>query len=156
MKPLIALLALFCAAAFAGDLPMPAITPGAVNPAVTQANIGRTICVPGYTKTVRPPAAYTNKLKRQQLRSGTYASTLDAAAWEEDHLVPLTVGGHPRSIKNLWPQHRSMPNGAADKDRLEVLANKLVCSGKVPLADMQSEIAADWVAALRKYGKTKR
>jgi hypothetical protein len=40
-------------------LPNPTRTPGAINPAVTQANIGETICMKGWTKTVRPPERYT-------------------------------------------------------------------------------------------------
>jgi hypothetical protein len=32
-------------------------TPGALNPKVTQATIGTTICVRGWTQTVRPPQA---------------------------------------------------------------------------------------------------
>lgn len=58
-----------CLTANAGDLPDPLHTPGAVDPAVTQDNIDRTICVPGYTRTVRPPAAYTNRIKREELDS---------------------------------------------------------------------------------------
>jgi hypothetical protein len=34
---------------------------------VTQDNIDSTICVPGFTKTIRPPARYTSRLKREQL-----------------------------------------------------------------------------------------
>jgi hypothetical protein len=40
-------------AAWSGCAVNPAFTPGATNPAVTQATIGATICRPGYTKTVR-------------------------------------------------------------------------------------------------------
>jgi hypothetical protein len=46
-------------------LPNPALTPGATNPDVTQDTISTTICVPGWTKTVRPPISYTNPLKRR-------------------------------------------------------------------------------------------
>jgi hypothetical protein len=45
-------------------LPDPACTPGAVDPAVSQSNIATTICRPGYTATVRPPAADTDRWKR--------------------------------------------------------------------------------------------
>lgn len=45
--------------AWAGDLPDPQLTPGVTNPDVTQATIDKTICVPGWTKTIRPPASYT-------------------------------------------------------------------------------------------------
>ena len=40
-------------------LPDPTRTPGALNPEVTQATIGATICVRGWTQTVRPPQQYT-------------------------------------------------------------------------------------------------
>ena len=140
----------FVDARAAEDLPVSSVTPGAINPAVTQANIQQTICVPGFTKTIRPPASYTTKLKLQQLRTSPYKGKGTAADVEEDHLVPLTLGGHPSSVKNLWPQR--WPS-AKRKDVLEVRANRLVCSGKVPLAVMQQAIAKDWPAALLKYGK---
>ena len=44
-------------------------TPGAANPQITQGNIKDTICSRHWsTKLVRPPAGYTSKLKRRQLR----------------------------------------------------------------------------------------
>src|SRR6476620_11580421 len=45
------------------------ITPGVVNPDVTQATIAATICRRGWTRTVRPPTAYTDSLKQRQLRA---------------------------------------------------------------------------------------
>jgi hypothetical protein len=59
-------------------LPDPRRTPGAVNPAVTQANIDSTICVRGWTRTVRPPERYTESLKRQQMREYGYT---DVSVW---------------------------------------------------------------------------
>jgi hypothetical protein len=53
----------------------PVRTPGVLNPEVTQATIGSTICVRGWTRTVRPPTEYTNELKRRQMRE--YALTGD-------------------------------------------------------------------------------
>src|ERR1700687_1954524 len=44
-------------------LPDPKCTPGAVDPSVTQDNIDSTICVSGYTKTVRPPVSVTEPQK---------------------------------------------------------------------------------------------
>lgn len=38
----------------------------ALNPDVTQNRIAQTICVPGYTKTVRPSTTYTNGVKRNR------------------------------------------------------------------------------------------
>jgi hypothetical protein len=54
------------AAAFAGTTRIVAswkLTPGVLNRAVTQRTIARTICVHGRTRTIRPPASYTNRLK---------------------------------------------------------------------------------------------
>lgn len=53
--------------------PDPSRTPGAINPDVTQTNIYETICVRGWTRTVRPPEDYTYQLKREQLRKWGYA-----------------------------------------------------------------------------------
>ena len=68
--------------------PDPVLTPGATNPAVTQATIGTTICLPGWTATIRPPASYTTRLKTQQIVAYGYADTR-TADYEEDHLISL-------------------------------------------------------------------
>lgn len=149
---LVSLLALLftASAAFAGDLPDPHITPGAVDPGITQQNIRSTVCVKGYTKTVRPPAYFTNKLKKTQIREYGYADT-DPRDYEEDHLIPLNIGGKPDSPQNLWPQPRNSEWAAAKKDELEFKLYKLVCDGKVPLADAQHAYTSDWIRAYRKY-----
>jgi hypothetical protein len=105
MKRLLPLSLFVCASCFAyPDLPDAAATPGKINPVVTQGNIKPTICTSGWTKTIRPPASYTTKLKLQQLNSGPYKSNLGPAAFEEDHLISLEIGGYPTDQKNLWPQ----------------------------------------------------
>jgi hypothetical protein len=43
----------------------PQESPGAVDSSVTQENIRQTICISGYTVTVRPPANITNRIKRE-------------------------------------------------------------------------------------------
>jgi hypothetical protein len=48
-------------------LPDPHCTPGAISPAVTQANIESTICSSGYTETVRPPESITEPEKEASL-----------------------------------------------------------------------------------------
>jgi len=57
-------------------LPISNVTPGAINPAVTQANIAFTICTSGYTKTIRPTSSYTTDLKIKQLAGWSYFSAL--------------------------------------------------------------------------------
>jgi hypothetical protein len=77
-----------------GGLPDLQCTPGALNPNVRQSNIKQTICVPNWTDTVRPPTSYTNKLKIQGIADyGFKDKTL--GHYEEDHFIPLAVGGSP-------------------------------------------------------------
>ena len=45
-----------------------------LNREVSQNTIDETICVPGYTKTVRPPASVTNTVKFEMLRAGGYSA----------------------------------------------------------------------------------
>ena len=133
-------------------LPNHALTPGATNPAVTQATIGSTICVVGYTKTIRPPASYTNKLKRTQLDSGyNYQGDLDMRNYEEDHLIPLEIGGSARSVANLWPEPRRIAQGAAMKDKLENKLHLLICSGQITLKAAQQAFAVNWISGYKKY-----
>lgn len=122
----------------------PASSPGAVDPRVTQADIQQTICVSGYTATVRPPESYTEPLKRQQIAALGLPGGL--SDYEEDHVVPLEVGGAPSDARNLFPEHYSEPYGAHDKDKVENYLHGQVCSGAMTLAAAQQEIEQDWVA----------
>ena len=132
-------------------LPNPTTQPGVYNPDVTQGNIQSTICVSGYTSTIRPPISYTDALKKQQIAQYGYSDT-NLADYEEDHLIALEDGGDPKDPKNLWPQPRhSQPWNASDKDRVENVLNKMVCDGEIPLERARQALATDWVAAYQKY-----
>ena len=132
--------------------PDPAVTPGAVNPAVTQVNLQETICVRGWTRTVRPPREFTGALKIQQIRTAGYADRR-MRSYEEDHLIPLELGGAPLDHQNLWPQPREAADGwtADRKDDLEHRLNQLVCAGELSLTAAQEAIATDWIASYRTY-----
>ncbi len=128
------------------SLPDPDRTPGVANPAVTQRNIRSTICKPGWTKTVRPPSNYTTALKRKQIAAlGLEDKRL--ASYEEDHAIPLELGGHPTSPKNLWPQPYMGRCGARIKDVLERRLNRLVCAGKLTLIEAQAAVSAHWISS---------
>lgn len=127
-------------------LPDATCTPGAFNPAVTQANIGSTICQKGWTATVRPPLAVTDKIKVE--RMSAYGIPPGTTA-ELDHLVPLELGGAPADIKNLWPQVGKIPN---PKDAVENALNHAVCAGLVPLNTARIAIAGNWVTAFDTAG----
>ncbi|MFF4249840.1 hypothetical protein ACFY1L_01355 [Streptomyces sp. NPDC001663] len=132
-------------------LPDPSCTPGAYNPDVTQDTIDSTICVSGWTATVRPPTSYTNALKVKQIAEYGYSDT-STADYEEDHQVPLELGGAPRDEKNLWPEPRYGDETASSKDSVENKLKKAVCNGTVTLDDARSAIATDWTTALSDLG----
>jgi hypothetical protein len=117
-------------------------TPGALNPDVTQATIRTTICVKGWTATVRPPVSYTDRLKRQQMVQ--YGEVGALSTVEEDHFVALGSGGAPTDPRNLWPEPRSTTQGAAAKDTEEIQTQKDICAGRITLAQGQARLIADW------------
>lgn len=133
-------------------LPDHAITPGAVDPRVTQANIHSTICVSGYTSTVRPSSSYTTALKVQQLGAGyAFHADVRTSDYEEDHLISLELGGSPTSRKNLWPEPYAAREGARVKDRIENKLHELVCGGLITLRAAQDAIASNWWRAYQHY-----
>ena len=136
--------------------PDPVRTPGAANPQVTQRNIANTICNRRWsTKLIRPPAQYTSRLKRKQLRE--YGDTVhqtraqlinpntgkvdttrcvahsdNMACYEEDHLIPLEDGGNPADPRNLWPEPYNTKvgwaiMGAHQKDVVEGFIHDEIC-----------------------------
>ena len=132
-------------------LPNPAWQPGANNPDVTQDTIQTTICVSGYSSSIRPPVSYTDALKKQQIVQYGY-SDKNLANYEEDHLIALEDGGHPTDPHNLWPQPRhTQPWNASFKDTVENVLHGMVCAGQLPLDTARQVLASDWVAAYRKY-----
>ena len=109
-------------------------SPGVLNPDVTQAIINDTICVRGWTRTIRPPTSYTNDLKRKQMREYGVGGSL--SDYQEDHLISLSLGGHPTDPRNLWPE----PNPRAiEVDAIELELNDKVCSGELSLAEAQQQ-----------------
>lgn len=129
---------------------LPSTPSGALNADVTQANIKKTICVAGWTATVRPPTSYTNPLKAKLLEDYDLPPS-DAAKYELDHFVPLALGGHPTSHDNLWLQPWEGQWGAKTKDRLERKLQLMVCAGQLTLDQARHAIRTNWVEAFKKY-----
>ena len=136
-------------------LPDLACTAGALSADVTQATIRRTICQSGYTsrgirsdgRPVRPPASFTEPLKTSGIAAYGYVDT-NPAHYQEDHLVPLELGGDGWNPANLWPEPLYGPHNAIDKDNVENQLNRLVCAGRVGLVAAQQAIARNWETAL--------
>lgn len=125
-------------------LPDPKCTPGVA--AITDASV---ICAAGYTtKSVRPSVSYTNNLKVQQIAQYGYTDT-STKDYEEDHLIPLEIGGSPTDPKNLWPELWNGPLGAHVKDLTENRCHKEVCGGQISITQAQTEIATDWQTACK-------
>jgi hypothetical protein len=121
-------------------LPDRGCTPGVADPAVTQANIDRTICRAGYTRKVRPPESVTRPEKLASMQA--YGDTGSPRRYEYDHLISLELGGAPNDTRNLWPEPGASPNR---KDRLENRLRRLVCDGELSLTAAQHQITTNWV-----------
>jgi hypothetical protein len=124
--------------------------PGALFDDVTQSNISTTICISGWTATVRPSTSFTQGVKRKLLREAGIDGS-QAIHYELDHFVPLALGGHPRSLDNLWLQRWDGEWNAKVKDRLERKLQVMVCAGQLTLRTARAAIEKNWKAAYRKY-----
>jgi len=118
-------------------LPDSGCTPGAI--LTTSVS---TICVSGYTKTVRDvPLSERKKVFAEY--GIPYSSRSN---YEVDHLVSLELGGS-NDIANLWPESRTITDGSLVKDKLENYLHAQVCSGKMTIQDAQTVIATNWPTA---------
>lgn len=106
------------------------------------------LCIPGYSSSVRPPSGYTTSLKIAQLEK-MGLSTKDLGAWEEDHFVPISLGGSPADPKNLSPQ--PFPE-AHYKDTVEWDLYHRMCKGEITLGEAQKMIQ-DWEGYYQKMKK---
>jgi hypothetical protein len=110
-------------------------TPGPLNPRVRQSTIKKTICKSGWTKKIRPPVAFTNALKIKQMV--LYEETGSPSDYEEDHFIPLELGGAPKNPKNLWPEPHTQSKLS---DPLETQLKRKVCEGLMKLAKARATI----------------
>jgi hypothetical protein len=125
-------------------------TPGALNPAVSQATIHSTICRPGYSSSIRPSTSVTGPEKLASIDA--YGFFQGPGAYEYDHLISLELGGAANDSRNLWPENGASPNL---KDKVESYLHARVCDGRVLLARAQRIIALDWVSFYNQNVKPK-
>jgi hypothetical protein len=127
------------------DLPNKETTPGHVLSIDLD-----TICIPGYSKTVRN---VSGKLKNRvynlynvpQEERGRYSSKVD-------HLIPLSIGGS-NDLTNLWPHYYETKSnhGVLKKNQLENKLHKLVCDKEIDIREAQECISSDWISCYNKY-----
>lgn len=102
------------------------------------------IWVRGWTGTVGPPEGFACHLKRRQIWEYGYRDRR-LGHYEEDHLIPLALGGAPTDPRNLWPEPRHPRDGwTANKDELEATLARMVCADELPLNVARKAAARNW------------
>jgi hypothetical protein len=128
-----------------GQYPFPTpdlrCTPGALNPAVTQATIRTTICRRGFSSGIRPSTSVTEPEKLASMLA--YGDHRSPSSYEYDHLISLELGGAANDSRNLWPERGASPNL---KDKVENYLHSRVCDGRMTLGRAQRIIALQWVS----------
>jgi hypothetical protein len=127
-------------------LPDPETTPGVLNPDVTANTIKSTVCVAGWTATVRPPTDWTDKLRNADTPEG--ATPVDG---ELDHLISIEDGGAPADPTNLWWMAYHDLYGARVKDVLETKVKRLLCAGKIGLDQARAALSPNWLIGYQTY-----
>jgi hypothetical protein len=130
-----------------GTIPNRNLTPGATR-AVTIGDV----CSMAHEEVVR---AVPTPLRQEIFQEyGIVNARTDD--YEIDYLIAPGLGG-TEDIHNLWPESYTSPTWNAHvKDALEEHLHQMVCAGKVDLSTAQHDIAADWIAAYKKYFHTDR
>jgi hypothetical protein len=148
----VALLSSLVAGAAAADSPNPTLTPGAASGAVSQDNIGSTVCRTGYASEVRSVSAAT----KRQVFVEYGIPKAQQHLYVIDHLIPLEVGG-ANVPQNLWPEPKAE---AKVKDKEENALHGDVCRGDVTLTDAQhiavGPVNAGLTTAVTAKGAAKR
>lgn len=135
-------------AAAGGNMPDPTLTPGAV----ASTNLAEVCASDG-----KPGSAYSraHRSMNEQQRQADFerygVPWSDRHDYEDDHLVPLCLGGADR-LENRWPQPRHGSWNSYEKDQLEGYTCRAVCSGQLGLGEAQRWFLtpADWRDAYRR------
>ena len=135
----------------AGEITSSGLMPSVPNTSLTPGDVlttdVKTICTPGYTKTVRNVPSSV----KHAVYNNYGIPTHKPGDYEVDHLISLELGGS-NSIRNLWPESFvSKPLNAHVKDDVENKLHQLICSGQISVQAAQQAIAQNWPAAYQKY-----
>jgi len=118
------------------------VTPGVVNPKVTQA-------ISCTTKWGKDRRHVTETMKRNVAKA-YHVPWAQRARFEFDHLISRELGGADDE-RNLWPQPKFGARTAGQKDVLENKLHRMVCSGELTLGAAQEAIRADWWSAYQRF-----
>lgn len=123
------------AAPAADDLPL--------NPAVSQATITGTVCVAGWTRSIRP-LVRTMRIIKAEMLIGIGVRNENRNRYQLDHQIPLALGGAPVDRRNLALQPVEF---AKENDLVERCLVSAVCDGRLSLDEARIAIWRDWRAA---------
>lgn len=127
-------------------LPDPTLTPGAIFDVDTD-----TVCVPGYSRTVRSVSEAEREAVYASYSVAPYEGYCDCPqGCEVDHLISLEIGGS-NDQTNLWPQPYCGDENAHVKDTLENKLHKLMCDGTIDMKTAQNAISTNWIQAYNTY-----
>src|SRR3989344_4301645 len=131
-----------------GPYPDHACTPGAIFENADR----ETICVKGYTKTVRNVSV---KTKKQVYAAYGIKYPPPTGSYEMDHLIPLALRGN-NDVSNLFPEAKEPSPGFPENDVVEIYLYEQMCKGTIDLAAAQKQIAEDWLAVYNTISTTER
>ena len=129
----------------AESIPNSRLTPGAAR-SVTREDICR---VPDNEVQAIPTAVAQRVFDEYGIQNPT------PRTYEVDYLITPALGGSS-DIRNLWPQpYAEGAWNSHTKDALEDRLRAMVCDGSLDLSTAQQDISSDWIAAYRKYFRTR-
>ena len=95
---------------------------------------------------MRPPSSYTSALKIEQMASERLPGL--PSDYEEDHRLPLELGGAAADVYNLSPESHVT---SYSKDKDENAYHSFVCSAGRDLRATQIAFIQKWLAAYPGY-----
>jgi anti-sigma factor RsiW len=129
-----------------GALPVSSLTPGATVTLSLDA-----IC----DSAVGDEAVVIPATIRQEVLRAYGMEDVAEEEYELDYLITPRLGG-ATTARNLWPQrYHARTWNAYIKDQLEDLLPRMVCARQIDLETAQRDIAVDWIAAYKKYFRTR-
>lgn len=111
--------------------------------------VRKIVCDPTYNDRNRPPSSYTNRIKVKQLRELGYPDQ-NVKNYEEDHFIPLSLGGHGRSELNLWPEPRVL---AKKSDVLEAKLARDHCACRIDVFQARERIITYKYELVEQYNR---
>ncbi len=128
-----------------------------MNRDISQANVQATICNPNWsTKSIRPPASYTNALKKQQLADARFQDKTPAHYGKITSSLLNSAGilairrisgrrcgapDQPVTARGPFPPHLV---GTKSKDAVENQLHREVCAGTLTLDEARHIITTHW------------